>query len=111
MIPEVPDEKGKRRQQIAFQDSRKNNLSGYLEWMSGAKNLSTNTCNLMLTAIRALLEYGSQECIDLTAIYVGSLTIKGLLTSAVPVEYFESRELSALFKAPDSSKENGRRNQ
>lgn len=104
-------EKGKRRQQIAFQDFSKENLSDYLEWMSKRKNLSPKTCNLRLTAIRALLDYGSQECIDLTAIYVGSSTIKGLRTSEGPIEYFESQELSALLKAPDSSKKLGRRNQ
>lgn len=110
-IDYLETEKGKERQQISFQDFGKDNLSDYFIWMSGVKNLSPKTCNLRLSAIRTLLDYGSQECIDLISIYVGSLTIKGLRSSAGPIEYFEGQELSALFKAPDCSKKTGRRNQ
>jgi len=104
-------EKGKKRQKIAFRDCNRDSLKDYIEWMSMVKNLAPKTCNLRITAIRALLDYGSQECMDLTPVYVSSSTLRGLNTSVVPIEYFNSQELSAFFKAPSTNKKTGRRNQ
>jgi len=110
-IDYLETEKGVKRQKITFRDCNRDSLKDYLEWMSVVKNLAPKTCNLRITAIRSLLEYGSQECMDLTVVYVGSSTLKGLKTPAAPIKYFDSQELSALFKAPSTSKKTERRNQ
>lgn len=95
---------------ICYQDFNKNNLKDYLLYMKDLRKLSEKTCNLRMTAIRALLAYAAEESIDVTAVYVNAKTVKGLPAPQKEIEYFENGQLKALLGAPPSDTKTGRRN-
>ena len=101
-----------RRADICFADFSKRNLTDYLDWMLNDKKYANKTCNLRLTAIRALLEYAANEnSTDLMAIYLESQNVKGIKVTSNPIEYFESIQMRSLLAAPDIKTKTGRRNQ
>lgn len=80
--------------------------------MLNDKKYANKTCNLRLTAIRALLEYAANEnSTDLMAIYLESQNVKGIKVTSNPIEYFESIQMRSLLAAPDIKTKTGRRNQ
>lgn len=99
-----------RREYICFQDLSKENLKDYLVWMGQTKQWSPKTCNLRLTAVRSLLSYASEECMDITPIFVSSKTVHGLIVPSGEIEYFEDHQMAALLEAPDKEKRSERRN-
>lgn len=103
-------EKSMKRADICYQDFNKSNLKDYLVFMKDIGRLSEKTCNLQMTAIRALLAYAAEEAIDITAIYVNAKTVKGLPVSKKEIEYFEEKQLKTLLEAPSNDKKNDRRN-
>lgn len=102
--------KGLRRERICFQDLNKENLKDYLVWMGREKEWSPKTCNLRLTAVRSLLSYASEECMDITPVFVSSKTVRGLTVSSGEIEYFEDDQMTALLQAPGKEKRSERRN-
>ncbi len=62
-------------------NANQDNLKDYLVYMKDIQKLSAKTCNLRITAIRALLSYATYESVDITAIYVNSKAIKALLNA------------------------------
>ena len=74
----LEEEKSIKRADICYQDFNKSNLKDYLLFMKDSHRLSEKTCNLRMTAIKALLAYASEESIDITSIYVNAKTVKGL---------------------------------
>ena len=106
----LEDRKQMKRIDICYQDFNKNNLKDYLLFMQGFQHLSEKTCNLQLTAVRALLAYASEESMDITAIYVNAKMVKGLTVSGKAIEYFEEGQTRALLKAPPVETKIGRRN-
>ena len=70
--------KGIRRERVCFHDLDRENLKDYLVWMADVKAWSPKTCNLRLTAVKALLSYASEECMDITPVFVSSRTVHGL---------------------------------
>lgn len=102
--------KGLRRERICFHDLNKENLKDYLVWMGREKEWSPKTCNLRLTAVRSLLSYASEECMDITPVFVSSKTVRGLTVSSAEIEYFEDDQIAALLHAPDKEKRSERRN-
>ena len=103
-------EKAVNRKDVCYQDFDKNNLKDYLVFMKDSRKLSEKTCNLRLTAVRALLAYASEESVDVTAIYVNTKTVKGLPVPQKEIEYFDNRQLKALLAAPPTDSRIGRRN-
>ncbi len=106
----LEDEKSIKRVHVCYQDFNKGNLKDYLLFMKGSKKLSEKTCNLRMTAIRALLAYAAEESIDITAIYVNAKSVKGLTVPKKAIEYFEDGQLKALLAAPPDDTKKGRRN-
>ena len=105
-------EKHISRADISFADFNRRNITDFLDWMLNIKKFAEKTCNLRITAIHALLEYAAYEnATDLMAIYLDACTVKGLKTSARPIEYFEGYQMKALLAAPDCTTRAGRRNQ
>ncbi len=96
----LESEKLIKRKGICYQDFNKYNLKDYLLYMKDKQKLSEKTCNLIMTAIRALRAYASEESIDVTAVYISVKTIKGLPVTQKEIEYFESSQLQALLEAP-----------
>jgi site-specific recombinase XerD len=78
--------------------------------MYAEAGLSPKTCNLRLTAVRSLLEYASEEFIDVTPVFTGTRTVKGVRPVQGPIEYFERDVMSALLAAPNVGKRTERRN-
>lgn len=74
----LEDVKGVPRERICFDDLDKENLKDYLVWMGDVREWSPKTCNLRMTAVRSLLSYASEECMDITPIFVSSKAIRSL---------------------------------
>ena len=102
--------KGIRRERICFNDLDKKNLKDYLVWMGDVKAWSPKTCNLRMTAVRALLSYASEECMDITPVFVSSRTIHGLNVPCGEIRYFEDSQIKALLDAPGKEKRSEHRN-
>lgn len=109
-IDYLEEVKGIRREHICFQNLNKENLKDYLVWMGQTRKWSPKTCNLRLTAVRSLLSYASEECMDITPIFVSSKTIHSLTVPSGEIEYFEDHQMLALFRAPSKEKRSERRN-
>ena len=103
-------EKSVKRKNICYLDYNKKNLKDYLLFMKDVQKLSRKTCNLQMTAIRALLSYAAEESVDITPIYLNAKSVKGLTVSKEEIEYFESGQLKALLAAPTGDTKLGRRN-
>jgi len=99
------------RKKVSFQHFEKNTLKGYQEWMITVRQLSPKTCNLRMTAIRALLEYAAQEYLWITPLYIDACNIVGVKTTNHPIEYLEPGELTGLLAAPSDKHKTDRRNQ
>ncbi len=102
--------KGIRREHICFNDLDRKNLKEYLVWMADIKMWSPKTCNLRLTAVKALLPYASEECMDITPVFVSSQTVHGLNIPGSEIRYFEDCQMKALLDAPGKEKRSERRN-
>lgn len=102
--------KGIRRKRVCFHDLDKKNLKDYLLWMAGEKEWSPKTCNLRMTAVRALLSYASEECMDITPVFISSKTIRGLDIPYGEIRYFQDSQIKALLDAPGKEKWSERRN-
>ena len=102
-------EKGKKREDICFNDFRRDNLKSYVDWMI-EKKLADKTCNLRLTALHSLLQYAAYEHADVMAVYINALTVKGVKLKDKPIEFFESAQMKGLLDAPDNTTVTGRRN-
>ena len=102
--------KGIRRENICFSDLGKENLKEYLMWMAEDKKWSPKTCNLRMTAIRSLLSYASEECIDITPLSASSKAIQSLSAPAGELEYFEDYQMEAILNALGTEKQSERRN-
>lgn len=110
-IDYLESEKGFKRKDISFKMLDREYIKEYMSWMHRIAQLAPKTCNLRLTALHSLLEYASQECIDITPICIGSGTIKGVRLTQTPIEFFEREIMAALMAAPDIHKKLERRNQ
>lgn len=110
-IDYLESEKGTKRKSISFKMLDRESIKEYMSWMHKTAQLAPRTCNLRLTALHSLLEYASQECIDITPICVSSGTIKGVRITQAPIEFFEREAMTALMAAPDTRKKLERRNQ
>ena len=99
------------RKKVSFQNFGKETLKRYLAWMITERSLAPKTCNLRMTAIRALLEYAAQEHLWVMPIYVDSCNIAGVKVPNRTIEYFEPDEMTALLSAPSDRKQTDRRNQ
>lgn len=99
------------RKKITFHSFGKEPLKRYQAWMITERKLSPKTCNLRMTAIRALLEYAAQEHLWIMPVYADACNIAGVKTTNHAIEYFEPDELTALLSAPTSGHKADRRNQ
>lgn len=107
----LEDVKGVPRERVCFDDLDKENLKDYLVWMGDVKRWSPKTCNLRMTAVRSLLSYASEECMDITPVFVSSKTIRSLNVPCGEIMYFEDDQIKALLDAPGKEKRSERRNQ
>ena len=80
-------EKEKKREDICFNDFKRDNLKLYTDWMLG-KKLADKTCNLRLTALHSLLEYAAYEYADIMPVYINALTVKGVKLKDKPIEIY-----------------------
>ena len=102
--------KGIRREHICFNDLDGKNLKEYLVWMADIKAWSPKTCNLRLTAVKALLSYASEECMDITPVFVSGQMVHGLNIPGNEIRYFGDCQMKALLDAPGREKRSERRN-
>lgn len=102
--------KGIRREHVCFHDLDWENLKDYLVWITDIKTWSPKTYNLRLTAVKALLSYASEECMDITPLFVSSQAVHGLNVPSGEIRYLEDHQIRALLDAPGKEKRSERRN-
>ena len=100
----LEDVKRVPRGRICFDDLDKGNLKDYLVWMGDVKGWNPKTCNLRMTAVRSLLSYASEECMDITPIFVSSGTIRSLNVPCGEIKYFEDGQIRALLDSSGKEK-------
>lgn len=111
LIDYLVQEKQYNRKEISFQAFNRINIKDYINWMLNIKKLAPKTCNLRLTAVHALMEYASQESLELMSCYMEVCTVKTIKTQRKPIQYLNNTEMAALLLAPDTKKSSERRNQ
>lgn len=99
------------RKKVTFHHFKKEILMRYQDWMITERRLAPKTCNLRMTAIRALLEYAAQEDLWIMPLYTDACHIAGVKIPSHAIEYFEPREMAALLSVPFGSHKADRRNQ
>ncbi len=102
--------KGLRRERVCFNDLDRKKLKDYLVWMADIKTWSPKTCNLRMTAVKALLSYASEECIGITPLFVAGRAVHGLNVPGSEIRYFEDYRIKAPLDAPGKGKRSERRN-
>lgn len=85
-----------KKRQKDISDIDQKIISMYLMWMVEDKKWSPETCNLRMTAIRSLLSYAAEECIDITPLSASSKTIQSLSAPAGEIEYFEDYQMEVI---------------
>jgi len=99
------------RREISFNDFSRQNIKGFIDWLSNIRKVSVKTCNLRLTAIHSLLEFASSEDDAIIPQYLNACSVKGIKVSSNTIKYFEKVQMKALLTAPVTSKKSERRNQ
>lgn len=110
-IDYLEKEKCYARKALTFKEFSRQNLKDYVNWMLNVEKLAPKTCNLRLTAVHSLMEFASQESLEIMPYYLETCTVRALKTPQKPIEYFSNAEMSALLSAPDTVKATERRNQ
>lgn len=99
------------RKKITFHSFKKEILMSYQVWMITERKLAPKTCNLRMTAIRALLEYAAHEDLWIMPLYTDACNIVGVKIQSHTIEYFEPDEMRDLLSAPSCGNKADRRNQ
>ncbi len=99
------------RKKITFHSFKKEMLTRYQVWMITERKLAPKTCNLRMTAIRALLEYAAQDDLWIMPLYTDACNIVGVKIQSYSIEYFEPDEMTTLLSAPFGDHKTDRRNQ
>jgi len=97
--------------QVGFEQLDYNNICGFLLWLENTRNCSVQTVNQKLMAIRSFAKYVS--IIDPAKIYF-QVQLSNVPRKKEPVravEHLNENVLEHLFKQPNISKSNGRRDQ
>lgn len=97
--------------QIGFEQMNYDNICGYLIWLENTRHCSIQTVNQRLMAIRSFAKYVSIA--DPAKIYF-QMQLSNVPHKKEPlkvVEHLNESILKCLFKQPDTSKSNGRRDQ
>lgn len=97
--------------EIGFKDMTYTNICSYIAWLERSRNCGIQTTNQRLMAIRSFTKYAS--IIDPAKIHV-QVEISNVPRKKVPVkvaDHISEFVLENLFKQPDISKPNGRRDQ
>lgn len=110
-IDYLEQKKNQNRKKISFENFDRTSLKEYIDWLLNTRKLAERTCNLRLTAIRSLLEYASNEYIEIMSVYLSACSVKGVKVPDIPIEFFEHEQIQALLAAPNTLKKIGRRNQ
>lgn len=98
------------RAKMNFEVFSKANLVRFQQHMLIGRKLAPRTSNLRLTAIRSLLEYASQEHMELMHLYVEACSMANTVVANLPLEYFEPVQLKALLTLPTKASKIDRRN-
>lgn len=104
--------KKKQLIEIEFSDFNRDELVGYLDYLSETRGLAASTRNLRLACIRGFMTYCSQRRPELL-IYMNGLATIPLQNSMMNtiVEYIKPAGIRALLAAPDTTKQRGLRDQ
>jgi len=107
----LKEEYGLLYSQIGFEQMNYDNICGYLAWLEKTRHCSIQTINQRLMAIRSFAKYVS--IVDPAKIYfqVQLSNVPHKKVALKVVKHLSESVLKCLFKQPDISKSNGRRDQ
>ncbi len=95
---------------ISFDHFERRLLKAWLIWMRETKSYQPKTVNLRLTAIKAFLQYASQEDLRLVALQQAAKALKAPALAKRPIEYLEQHETVAILAAFNGASIKSRRN-
>jgi site-specific recombinase XerD len=98
------------RQNISFDHFHRDQLKSWLAWMNTARHYAPRTIGLRLTAVKAFLEYASQEDIGLMALAQAAKSLRPPVAPRQPVEYLTETETRAILAAFTGRTKKSRRN-
>ena len=88
----------------------RSDIYDFLMWLKDARNNSTQTLNLRLSAIKSFLKYCGEEDMELMPVYLDISSIHAFKGFKKPcVEYLTQKQLKLLFSLPDTTTRLGRR--
>ena len=107
----LAETKGVSFTEMGFEHFGRATIYDFLIYMRDEKNVSANTLNNRLAAIRSFLRYCSDEDMELTTLYVDAQKIRRFKGGKKPkVEYLTESQLKLVYSMPDIHTAIGRRN-
>lgn len=97
--------------QMALDDFSKDNVAGFVDWLTTTRQNSPGTCNQRLVAFRSFAKYLGIRDFTLTSVYANVCSIPMKKTKAKVVDFLSEDGLKTLLIQPDTSKSVGIRNQ
>ena len=92
-------EQGVPKGKTTFDDFERVRLKAFMVWLLDVKKLSPKSVNLRMTAIKAFLKYCSEEDMELTSLFYGAKSLRGLKTPKRPILYMTRAATIALLNA------------
>lgn len=96
---------------MKLEDLNRDNLVGFLDWLSTVRKSSSSTCNQRLMAFRSFAKYLGLNDFSLASIYTDVCGVPLKKASPKIVEYLSEDGLKTLLLQPDTSKRTETRNQ
>jgi len=97
--------------ELSINDVNKDNISGFLEWLSVKRQNSSSTCNQRLMALRPFAKYLGLNDFSLSSVYVGVCAVPAKKKDSKIVEFLSELALKELLEQPNTRKSKELRNQ
>lgn len=109
-ITYLTDDQHIPREEISFDHFHRDQLKAWLAWMNTEQHYAPRTIGMRLTALKAFLDYASQEDIRLVALAQAAKSLRPPVAPRQPVEYLTQPETRAILAAFTGQHSKSRRN-
>lgn len=104
------EERGAGFDETGLSDLSRDAVYAFLVWLRDERELSPQTLNLRLSAIKAFLRFCGEEDVELAGLYLSVSSIRPFKGASSPgIKHLEPVQLRELFSEPDVSTRIGRR--
>ena len=97
--------------ELSINDVNKDNINGFLEWLTVKRQNSSSTCNQRLMALRSFAKYLGLNDFSLSSVYAGVCAVPAKKKNSKIVEFLSEPALIELLNQPDTRKSKELRNQ